>query len=146
MYGQKSERNLAAVLAVDIKLGPDIQARIGMQLRSIYSEVIDQGVPERFVQLLKRLDDTMQVIDWDLAPQKLRSGDLSMLVSAVEQAIREAASNKQVIALARTLGLDPVVFIVGLLAPAARSHRAAARIARAIFGSEVMLGIERLPA
>jgi hypothetical protein len=51
MYTQKSERNPV------VKLGPDIKAKIGMQLRSIYGEVVDQGVPERFVQLLKRLDD-----------------------------------------------------------------------------------------
>jgi hypothetical protein len=51
MYAQKSERNPV------VKLGPDIKAKIGMQLRSIYGEIVDQGVPERFVQLLKRLDD-----------------------------------------------------------------------------------------
>jgi anti-sigma factor NepR-like protein len=51
MYAQKSERNPV------VKLGPDIKSKIGMQLRSIYGEIVDQGVPERFVQLLKRLDD-----------------------------------------------------------------------------------------
>jgi Anti-sigma factor NepR len=51
MYAQKSEKNPV------VKLGPDIKAKIGMQLRQIYGEVVDQGVPERFVQLLKRLDD-----------------------------------------------------------------------------------------
>jgi Anti-sigma factor NepR len=51
MYAQKTERNPV------VKLGPDIKAKIGMQLRSTYGEIVDQGVPERFVQLLKRLDD-----------------------------------------------------------------------------------------
>jgi len=51
MYAQKSEKNPV------VKLGPDIKAKIGMQLRQIYGEVVDQGVPDRFVQLLKRLDD-----------------------------------------------------------------------------------------
>ena len=51
MYVQKSEKNHV------VKLGPDIKAKIGMQLRVIYGEVVDQGVPERFVELLKRLDD-----------------------------------------------------------------------------------------
>jgi hypothetical protein len=101
------------------------------------------------------LSSTIQVVDWDLAPQKLLSGDLSMLASAVERAIRKAATNKDVVALARTLDLDPVVLVVGLLAHAARSHRTAARIARAIFGGKPpaetsailrQLGIERLPA
>ena len=40
-----------------VKLGPDIKAKIGMQLRQIYGEIVDQGVPDRFVELLKRLDD-----------------------------------------------------------------------------------------
>ncbi|HMA71738.1 MAG TPA: NepR family anti-sigma factor [Xanthobacteraceae bacterium] len=40
-----------------VKLGPDIKAKIGQQLRLMYSEVVDQGVPERFVEMLKRLDE-----------------------------------------------------------------------------------------
>jgi hypothetical protein len=40
-----------------VKLGPDIKAKIGQQLRVMYSEVVDQGVPDRFVEMLKRLDD-----------------------------------------------------------------------------------------
>jgi hypothetical protein len=51
MYAQRSEKNPV------VKLGPDIKAKIGMQLRQIYGEIVDQGVPERFVELLKRLDD-----------------------------------------------------------------------------------------
>ena len=39
------------------KLGPDIKAKIGQQLRLMYGEVVDQGVPDRFVEMLKRLDD-----------------------------------------------------------------------------------------
>ncbi len=40
------------------KLGRDIQAKIGEQLRAMYGDVVDQGVPERFVELLKKLDKT----------------------------------------------------------------------------------------
>jgi len=40
-----------------VKLGPDIKAKIGQQLRLMYSEVVDQGVPDRFVEMLKRLDN-----------------------------------------------------------------------------------------
>jgi len=40
-----------------VKLGPDIKAKIGQQLRLMYSEIVDQGVPDRFVEMLKRLDD-----------------------------------------------------------------------------------------
>ena len=51
MYAQRSEKNV-------VELGPDIKANIGRQLRLMYGEVVDQGVPDRFVQVLKRLDDS----------------------------------------------------------------------------------------
>ena len=51
MYAQRSEKNPV------VKLGPDIKAKIGMQLRQIYGEIVDQGVPERFVEIIKRFDD-----------------------------------------------------------------------------------------
>lgn len=38
------------------KLGRDIQARIGEQLRTMYNGLVQQPVPDRFVELLKRLD------------------------------------------------------------------------------------------
>jgi hypothetical protein len=38
-------------------LDRQIQAKIGQQLRSMYDEVVDQGVPDRFAELLKKLDD-----------------------------------------------------------------------------------------
>jgi hypothetical protein len=82
------------------------------------------------------LSRLVSAIDWDLAPEKLKSGDLSPLMAADARAIRQAATNKDVIAVAQKLGLDPVVLVIGLLARAARSHRTAARIARAIFGGE----------
>jgi hypothetical protein len=51
MYAQRSEKNPV------VKLGHDVKAKIGMQLRLMYGEVVDQGVPDRFVEMLKRLDD-----------------------------------------------------------------------------------------
>lgn len=39
------------------KLGRDVQARLGQQLRSMYDEVVNQGVPDRFTDLLNRLDN-----------------------------------------------------------------------------------------
>ena len=33
-----------------------VQAKIGNQLRAIYDDVVKEGVPDRFVELLKRLD------------------------------------------------------------------------------------------
>jgi Anti-sigma factor NepR len=39
------------------RLGRDVQAKIGNQLRAIYDVVVQEGVPDRFVELLKRLDN-----------------------------------------------------------------------------------------
>jgi hypothetical protein len=39
------------------KLGPDIKAKIGQQLRVMYGEVVSEGVPDRFVSILRGLDD-----------------------------------------------------------------------------------------
>lgn len=38
------------------KLGRDVQARLGQQLRAMYDEVLNQGVPDRFVELLNEMD------------------------------------------------------------------------------------------
>jgi hypothetical protein len=46
----ESELNPAATL------GPDTKAKIGGQLRSLYGEVVNQGVPDRFVEILRCLD------------------------------------------------------------------------------------------
>ena len=40
----------------EAKLGRDIQAKIGQQLRALYDDVVNQGVPDRFTELLNRLD------------------------------------------------------------------------------------------
>jgi hypothetical protein len=37
-------------------LNRDIQTKIGQQLRAIYDDVVDQGVPDRFVELLRNLE------------------------------------------------------------------------------------------
>jgi len=39
-----------------VKLSRDIQARLGQQLRAMYDDVVEQGVPDRFTELLGRLD------------------------------------------------------------------------------------------
>jgi hypothetical protein len=38
------------------KLSPDIKSKIGQQLRIMYEEVVCQGVPDRFVEILRGLD------------------------------------------------------------------------------------------
>jgi Anti-sigma factor NepR len=42
------------------RLGRDVQAKIGNQLRAIYDDVVKEGVPDRFVDLLKRLDKPVE--------------------------------------------------------------------------------------
>jgi len=38
------------------QLSTEIQAKIGQQLRKIYDNMVTQGVPDRFVELLDRLE------------------------------------------------------------------------------------------
>ena len=37
-------------------LNSEIQSRIGHQLRAMYDDVVRQGVPDRFADLIKQLD------------------------------------------------------------------------------------------
>lgn len=37
-------------------LNRDIQTKIGQQLRAVYDDIVDQGVPDRFIELLRDLD------------------------------------------------------------------------------------------
>jgi hypothetical protein len=39
-----------------VRLGSDIKARIGQQLHAMYSDVVNQGIPDRFSEILRRLD------------------------------------------------------------------------------------------
>lgn len=38
------------------RLDKETQAKIGQQLRAMYDEVVRQGVPDRFAELLKQLE------------------------------------------------------------------------------------------
>ena len=44
------------------QLNPEIQAKIGQQLCKIYDEMVNQGVPDRFRELLERLDQSNKSI------------------------------------------------------------------------------------
>ena len=35
----------------------EIQRKIGQQLRAMYTDVVNEGVPDRFAELLQRLDE-----------------------------------------------------------------------------------------
>lgn len=39
------------------RLGRDVQSKIGQQLRSMYDNVVNEGVPDRFTDMLRQLDE-----------------------------------------------------------------------------------------
>lgn len=39
------------------RLSTDVQRKIGQQLRAMYDDVVNQGVPGRFAELLQQLDE-----------------------------------------------------------------------------------------
>jgi hypothetical protein len=41
----------------EARLGREVQARIGQQLRAMYNDVVSQGVPDHLADLLRRLSD-----------------------------------------------------------------------------------------
>jgi hypothetical protein len=46
----------AAERTPNVGLGREIQAKIGLQLRTIYNDIVSEGTPDRFVQLLNELE------------------------------------------------------------------------------------------
>jgi hypothetical protein len=71
MNRRKSPKTKAALHPDDpeakpvAKLGADIKSKIGQQLRIMYGEVVNQGVPDRFVEILKGLDDEISQVGAD---------------------------------------------------------------------------------
>jgi hypothetical protein len=60
--GQQNQMEAAAARSKKLnakpaKLGRDVQARLGQQLRAMYDDVVNQGVPDRFNDLINRIDD-----------------------------------------------------------------------------------------
>jgi hypothetical protein len=41
----------------EARLGREVQARIGQQLRAIYDDVVNQGVPSHLAELVRRLSE-----------------------------------------------------------------------------------------
>jgi hypothetical protein len=44
----------------EARLGREVQARIGQQLRAMYNDVVNQGVPQHITDLVRRLGDQEQ--------------------------------------------------------------------------------------
>ena len=56
MSDLKSQASKNAAPGKQGGLSAEIQSRIGHQLRAMYDDVVRQGVPERFVELIRKLD------------------------------------------------------------------------------------------
>jgi hypothetical protein len=56
MKDVKSQMSKNAVPGKPGGLNPEIQSRIGHQLRAMYDDVVRQGVPDRFADLIRKLD------------------------------------------------------------------------------------------
>jgi aromatic ring-cleaving dioxygenase len=41
----------------EVRLGREVQARIGQQLRAMYDDVVKEGVPQHIADLVRRLSD-----------------------------------------------------------------------------------------
>ncbi|MGA9323905.1 MAG: NepR family anti-sigma factor [Xanthobacteraceae bacterium] len=41
----------------EVRLGREVQARIGQQLRAMYDDVVSQGVPPHIDELVRRLSE-----------------------------------------------------------------------------------------
>ncbi len=60
--GQRNQMETAANTrgrkssAKPAKLSREVQARLGQQLRTMYDDVVNQGVPDRFNELINRLN------------------------------------------------------------------------------------------
>jgi len=44
----------------EARLGREVQVRIGQQLRAMYNDVVNQGVPQHISDLVRRLSDQEQ--------------------------------------------------------------------------------------
>jgi hypothetical protein len=48
--------NVALAPKSEVRLESKIKVRIGQQLCAMYSDVVKQGIPDRFSEILRRLD------------------------------------------------------------------------------------------
>jgi hypothetical protein len=55
-----STNSTAPPRKTDVRLGREVQARIGQQLRAMYNDVVNQGVPDHLTDLVRRLGDLEQ--------------------------------------------------------------------------------------
>ena len=56
-------------------LNAEIQSRIGHQLRAMYDDVVRQGVPDRFADLIRKLDASEASTQIDSAGEHTTKND-----------------------------------------------------------------------
>jgi Anti-sigma factor NepR len=56
MKDVKSQATRGGAAGKQTGLNAEIQSRIGHQLRAMYDDVVRQGVPDRFAELIRKLD------------------------------------------------------------------------------------------
>lgn len=56
MKDVKSQASKSVATGKPGGLNAEIQSRIGHQLRAMYDDVVRQGVPDRFAELIRKLD------------------------------------------------------------------------------------------
>ena len=56
MKDVKSQASRTAAPGKQGGLNAEIQSRIGHQLRAMYDDIVRQGVPDRFAELIRKLD------------------------------------------------------------------------------------------
>ena len=69
MKDVKSQASKNAAPGKQGGLNAEIQSRIGHQLRAMYDDVVRQGVPDRFAELIRKLDAS------EANPQVANTGD-----------------------------------------------------------------------
>lgn len=55
--GQQSPENMKVIEGGGVKTGPNVKAYIERQLKSVYDDVLNQPIPDRFLDLLNGLGD-----------------------------------------------------------------------------------------
>jgi hypothetical protein len=128
-YGDEEERARGRMTATR-RLSGGAERSSMRRLAGKVTGMFGRGMLERSGEDLSRIAKSM---NWDFAPDRMQAGDLKGLASSVQEAIRKAAAKTEVMALARTLGVAPIVLVIGLMAHAvAQQNRSARRLARAI--------------
>ncbi len=70
----KEVKSQAKTAAKQGGLNAEIQSRIGHQLRAMYDDVVRQGVPERFAELIRKLDVPTPIPKWEMRATNNKTG------------------------------------------------------------------------